>query len=108
MCNFTVSMLLTRVALACVALACAEEARVDSFETDVEACAICLDTLVSDVDALPCGHRFHGGCKASFVAQGLTFACKRRDSLGNVSDHFLDTFGKRFGQLPACVLLVYQ
>lgn len=37
---------------------------------EVDACSICMDKLLGDVDGLPCGHQLHGNCKVELIARG--------------------------------------
>lgn len=71
-----------RVGHAFVQSASAGATQVDSPETEVGACAICLDQLLEDVDTLPCSHQFHGRCKAELLAWGHWYCPVCRASLG--------------------------
>eukprot|EP00747_Dinoflagellata_sp_TGD_P135964 gnl/TRDRNA2_/TRDRNA2_175499_c1_seq13.p1 gnl/TRDRNA2_/TRDRNA2_175499_c1~~gnl/TRDRNA2_/TRDRNA2_175499_c1_seq13.p1 ORF type:complete len:483 (+),score=48.57 gnl/TRDRNA2_/TRDRNA2_175499_c1_seq13:140-1588(+) len=46
-----------------------EDGNREQRESEMEACAICLDNLLEDVDVLACGHRFHSRCTAELSAE---------------------------------------
>eukprot|EP00747_Dinoflagellata_sp_TGD_P135961 gnl/TRDRNA2_/TRDRNA2_175499_c1_seq1.p1 gnl/TRDRNA2_/TRDRNA2_175499_c1~~gnl/TRDRNA2_/TRDRNA2_175499_c1_seq1.p1 ORF type:complete len:490 (+),score=53.03 gnl/TRDRNA2_/TRDRNA2_175499_c1_seq1:140-1609(+) len=60
-----------------------EDGNREQRESEMEACAICLDNLLEDVDVLACGHRFHRRCTALLLAELIRRCplCRSKSSL---------------------------